>query len=165
MSASFERYVQPPAPDPDRAPDDTSEPVGPAVEEIDRYLQPPPSSLRPVHAWDANASATPHPWQPRPVGQAIAGFSLCVVGHVLTWTSIFLIMSEYGSWLLPTLALAAASIVAGIVVSARARVRFRRGLVGGSVWAGVGLALGILWVVLAVGLALLFVITGPMPDV
>ena len=166
MSAAFEQYLQPPEPDPDRAPDDTSEPGEPAVEEIDGYLQPPPSNLRPTHAWDVNPSPRPpHPWESRPTGLAVAGFSLSAAGHVLTWTSLLLSMTRYDRAWLPTLAVAAACIMGGIVVSATARVRYRRGTVGGPGWSGLGLILGILWVVLAVGLALLFLIAGPMPEI
>jgi hypothetical protein len=165
MSAAFEQYLQPPAPDPDRGPDDTSEPNEPAVEEIDGYLQPPPSNLRPAHDWAGSPSTGPRPWVSKPVGQAIAGFSLSLAGHVLTWTSFSLSMSQFDRWWLPTIAVAAACIVAGIAVSTRARLRYRRGLVGGQVWSGVGLTLGILWVLLAVGLALLFLISGPVADV
>ena len=163
MGAAFEHYVQPPAPDPERAPGDTTEPVGPAVDDIDGYQQPPPSMLRPAHVWDTSQSPrTPHPWETRPVGQAIAGFSLNAAGHVLTWTAFALSIS----WWLPVLALAGVTTIAGIVVSARALVRHRRGLAGGSGWAGVGLGLGILWVLLAVAFVLLFLFMsmGPWPD-
>jgi hypothetical protein len=160
MSAAFEHYLQPPAPDPEHAPDDTTEPVGPAVEDIDEYQQPPPSMLRPAHEWEGNASRGPRPWVSRPAGHAIAGFSLSAAGHVLTWTAIALSIR----WWLPTLALAAVSIVAGIVVSATALARHRRGTAGGSGWAGVGLAFGILWVLLAVAFLLLFLAMGPSAD-
>ncbi len=84
---------------------------------------------------------------------------------MLTWTSLLLSMTRFDRAWLPTLAVAAACILGGTVVSAAARVRYRRGKVGGPGWSGLGLALGILWVVLAVGLALLFFISGPMPEI
>lgn len=159
MSAAFEHYLQPPAPDPERAPDDTTEPVGPAVEDIDEYQQPPPSMLRPAHEWEGNASRGPRPWMSRPIGLAIAGFSLSLTGHLLTWAAV----ASTSEPQVLSLAAAPFAILAGILVSATALVRHRRGIVGGSGWAGAGLVLGILWALLAVVVVVLFMMA-PSPD-
>ena len=152
MSAVSMDYLQPPEPDPERAPDDTSEPVGLAVDDLLQYQQPPPSMLRPAHEWEGNASGGPRPWVSRPIGLAIAGFSLSLAGHLLTSTAFALMSPSDPTWI--TLALAAVGIVAGIVVSATALVRYRLGAVGGSRWAGAGLVLGVVWVLIALAFAL-----------
>jgi len=150
-AASHGDYEQPPyAPGPQRAGDDTSEPAG----DTPVYSQPPRTLLRPPHVWEAKTSADlRHPRESRQAALPIVGFSLSLAGHLLTWTSLAL--RSTSPWV--TLGLAAVLIAAGITASSTALLQSRLGIFRGPRWAGFGLILGLLWVLLAVALAVVVV--------
>lgn len=135
MSASFGGQYPPLMPDPARpAVDDAREPIGYNLGSV-HFEQPP---LPPQERY-----RVPTP-SPLPSGQAIAGFALSLGGLV---TAAFVV----------TVPLA----VIGVVISAIALSRCRRGVASGRGYAIAGLVLGILGVIVPL-LMILDVMTGSM---
>jgi hypothetical protein len=127
-------YAQPPAPGPDRAAHDTSEPLGYDLGDAEGYQQPPPPLVRPATGYDLDPVVpSGYTWDPPSAGQSIAGFILSVTGAV-------------SALVMPLLV--APFAVAGIAVSVTALVRCRLGRARGRAWAVAGLAVGVVEVAL-----------------
>jgi len=123
-------YPPPPMHDPARPPQDhTSEPVGYNLGDV-HFEQPPLPPLQPYRV--------PMP-SPLPSGQAIAGFALSLSGLV---TAAFVVTAPLA--------------VIGLVISAIALSRSRRGVASGRGYAIAGLILGILGLALTLFMILDF---------
>ena len=135
MSAlSGGEYSQPPAPDPGRAPHDTSEPLGYDSDDIQGYQQPPLPLVRPASTYDLDpVLPSGYTWDPPSAGPSIAGFILSLAGVVSAIVMPLLI---------------APFAVAGIAVSLTALVRCRLGRARGRAWAVAGRVLGVVDVAL-----------------
>jgi hypothetical protein len=125
----------PPMPDPAHPPQgQTSEPVGYNLGDV-RYEQPPLPPLQPY--------CVPTP-SPLPSGQAITGFALSLGGLV---TAAFVVTAPLA--------------MIGLVISAIALSRSRRGVASGRGYAIAGLILGVLGLILTL-LVILDLMTGSM---
>ena len=123
-------YPPPPMHDPARPPQDhTSEPVGYNLGDV-HFEQPPLPPLQPYRV--------PMP-SPLPSGQAITGFALSLGGLV---TAVFVVTAPLA--------------VIGLVISAIALSRSRRGVASGRGYAIAGLILGILGLALTLFMILDF---------
>jgi len=128
-------YPPPPMHDPARPPQDhTSEPVGYNLGDV-HFEQPPLPPLQPYRV--------PMP-SPLPSGQAIAGFALSLSGLV---TAAFVVTAPLA--------------VIGLVISAIALSRSRRGVASGRGYAIAGLILGVLGLIFTL-LVILDLMTGSM---
>jgi hypothetical protein len=128
-------YLPPPMHDPARPPQrHTSEPVGYNLGDV-HFEQPPPPPLQPYRV--------PTP-SPLPSGQAITGFALSLGGLV---TAAFVVTAPLA--------------MIGLVISAIALSRSRRGIASGRGYAIAGLILGVLGLIFTF-LVILGFMTGSM---